>query len=92
MEELFRVGEIRNTHGIRGEVKVYPTTDNVRRFDDLKEVILDTGKEQLNLHVTSVKNIKNKVCVTPLKSFNKKHPTPYKANSTTPTSTHLKQN
>ena len=61
MEELFRVGVISNTHGIRGEVKVYPTTDNVRRFDDLKEVILDTGKEQLNLHVTSVKYFKNMV-------------------------------
>ena len=61
MEELFRVGVICNTHGIRGEVKVYPTTDNVRRFDDLKEVILDTGKEQLNLHVTSVKYFKNMV-------------------------------
>ena len=61
MEELFRVGVISNTHGIRGEVKVYPTTDNVRRFDDLKEVILDTGKEQLILHVTSVKYFKNLV-------------------------------
>ena len=55
------MGVISNTHGIRGEVKVYPTTDNVRRFDDLKEVILDTGKEQLNLHVTSVKYFKNMV-------------------------------
>lgn len=61
MEELFRVGVISNTHGIRGEAKVYPTTDNVRRFDDLKEVILDTGKEQLILHVTSVKYFKNMV-------------------------------
>ena len=61
MEELFRVGVISNTHGIIGEVKVYPTTDNVRRFDDLKEVILDTGKEQLILHVTSVKYFKNMV-------------------------------
>ena len=61
MEELFRVGVISNTHGIRGEVKVYPTTDNGRRFYDLKEVILDTGKEQLNLHVTSVKYFKNMV-------------------------------
>lgn len=61
MEELFRVGVISNTHGIRGEVKVYPTTDNVRRFDDLKKVILDTGKEQLILHVTSVKYFKNMV-------------------------------
>ena len=55
------MGVISNTHGIRGEVKVYPTTDNVRRFDDLKEVILDTGKEQLILHVTSVKYFKNMV-------------------------------
>ena len=61
MDVLFRVGVISNTHGIRGEVKVYPTTDNVRRFDDLKEVILDTGKEQLILHVTSVKYFKNMV-------------------------------
>lgn len=68
MEELFRVGVISNTHGIRGEVKVYPTTDNVRRFDDLKEVILDTGKEQLNLHVTSVKYFKNMV-ILKIKEF-----------------------
>ena len=70
MEELFRVGVISNTHGIRGEVKVYPTTDNVRRFDDLKEVILDTGKEQLNLHVTSVKYFKNMV-ILKFKEFDK---------------------
>ena len=56
MEELFRVGVISNTHGIRGEVKVYPTTDNVRRFDDLKEVYVKS-----NLHVTSVKYFKNMV-------------------------------
>lgn len=68
MEELFRVGVISNTHGIRGEVKVYPTTDNVRRFDDLKEVILDTGKEQLDLHVTSVKYFKNMV-ILKIKEF-----------------------
>lgn len=68
MEELFRVGVISNTHGIRGEVKVYPTTDNVRRFDDLKEVILDTGKEQLILHVTSVKYFK-KMVILKFKEF-----------------------
>lgn len=61
MEKLFRVGVISNTHGIKGEVKVYPTTDNIRRFDDLKEVILDTGKEQINLHVAGVKYFKNMV-------------------------------
>lgn len=59
--DLFRVGVIANTHGIRGEVKVYPTTDDVNRFDDLKNVILDTGKEKLELQVQGVKYFKNMV-------------------------------
>lgn len=61
MEELLRVGVIANTHGVRGEVKVYPTTDDVNRFKKLKETILDTGKETINLNVTSVKFFKNMV-------------------------------
>ena len=40
MEQLIRVGVITSTHGIRGEVKVYPTTDDVNRFKKLKEIIL----------------------------------------------------
>ena len=44
MEDLLQVGVITNTHGVRGEVKVFPTTDDVKRFKKLKQVILDTGK------------------------------------------------
>lgn len=58
---LFRVGVIANTHGIRGEVKVYPTTDNTDRFNDLKNVIVDTGREHINLEVQGVKYFKNMV-------------------------------
>lgn len=61
MEDFFRVGVIANTHGIRGEVKVYPTTDDVKRFDYLKEVILDTKKEKITLNVASRKYFKNMV-------------------------------
>lgn len=61
MEKLLRVGIIANTHGVRGEVKIYPTTDDVNRFKKLKETILDTGKEQLVLHVVSAKFHKNMV-------------------------------
>ncbi len=57
--DLFRVGVIANTHGIRGEVKVYPTTDDLNRFDRLKEVILDTGRERINLQVQGVRYFKN---------------------------------
>ena len=44
MEQFLQVGVISSTHGLRGEVKVFPTTDDAARFQTLKEVILDTGK------------------------------------------------
>ncbi len=61
MDELLQVGIITSTHGVRGEVKVYPTTDDVKRFKRLKEVILDTGKEQLTLEIEGVKFFKQMV-------------------------------
>lgn len=44
MEQFLTVGKIINTHGVRGEVKVKPTTDDVKRFKKLKEAYID-GKE-----------------------------------------------
>ncbi|MBE5971509.1 MAG: 16S rRNA processing protein RimM [Lachnoclostridium sp.] len=61
MENLLRVGVITSTHGVRGEVKVFPTTDDMNRFKKLKTVILDTGKEHKTLNVESVKFFKNMV-------------------------------
>lgn len=58
MEDFFQVGIITSPHGVHGEVKVYPTTDDVRRFRRLKEIILDTGKERLNLEIEGVKFVK----------------------------------
>ena len=58
MEELLQVGVITQTHGIRGEVKVFPTTDDPTRFQDLKHVLLDTGKETLPLEIENVKFFK----------------------------------
>ena len=58
MVEFLRVGTIASTHGIRGEVKVFPTTDDVKRFKKLKHCFLDTGKERIPLEVESVKFFK----------------------------------
>ena len=44
MEKYLRVGVITSPHGVRGEVKVYPTTDDVMRFKKLDKVILDLGR------------------------------------------------
>ncbi len=58
MEDLLQVGAITSTHGLKGEVKVFPTTDDPNRFKKLKEVILDTGKGQKNLEIEGVKFFK----------------------------------
>ena len=54
MEELLQVGVITSTHGVRGEVKVFPTTDDPNRFKSLKHVLLDTGREKKSLEVKGV--------------------------------------
>ncbi|MBU5481777.1 ribosome maturation factor RimM [Blautia sp. MSJ-19] len=61
MEDLLKVGVITTTHGVRGEVKVYPTTDEPERFLDLEYVLLDTGKELRRLDIKNVRFFKNLV-------------------------------
>ena len=58
MENLLQVGVITTTHGIRGEVKVFPTTDDPRRFEELPSILLDTGKELCELEIQRVKYFK----------------------------------
>lgn len=58
MEQMLQVGVITQTHGVRGEVKVFPTTDDPVRFKELKHVVLDTGKETLPLEIENVKFFK----------------------------------
>lgn len=57
-KDLLQVGVITSTHGVRGEVKVFPTTDDPGRFKGLKKVTLDTGKERKELHIQGVKFFK----------------------------------
>jgi 16S rRNA processing protein RimM len=63
MEKFFQVGIITATHGLRGEVKVFPTTDDPYRYDDLDEVFLESGNEKILLHVQRVKYFKQFVIV-----------------------------
>lgn len=58
-----QVGVITQTHGIKGEVKVFPTTDDPARFRNLKRVIMETGKERLELEISGVKFFKQYVIV-----------------------------
>ena len=61
--DLFRVGVIANTHGVKGEVKIFPTTDAPERFKKLKSVILDAMREKITLEIQSARFFKNLVIV-----------------------------
>lgn len=63
MENYLRVGVISSTHGIAGEVKVFPTTDDNQRFKKLKQVFLDIGKEYIELEIERVRFFKQMVIV-----------------------------
>ncbi|MDD6213229.1 MAG: ribosome maturation factor RimM [Clostridiales bacterium] len=61
MEDFFQVGIYANTHGVRGEIKVFPTTDDPKRFRRLKQVIMRTEKEEFVLEIQSVRFAKQMV-------------------------------
>ena len=61
MEDFLKVGVITSTHGLRGEVKVFPTTDDPERFRKIRNLYLRTGGEQKILQVQNVKFFKNLV-------------------------------
>ena len=63
MEQYLRIGVITRSHGVHGEVKVYPTTDYPERFEEVSEVILKTKKGDVKTTIESVKYFKNLVIV-----------------------------
>ena len=61
MSDRLRVGIITSTHGIRGEVKVFPTTDNPDRFKKLDRVYISGRLPEEILHVEKARRFKNQV-------------------------------
>ncbi|MCH5265680.1 MAG: 16S rRNA processing protein RimM [Lachnospiraceae bacterium] len=69
MEDLLRIGVVTTTHGLKGEVKVFPTTDDIARFKQCDEVLLQTKQKMLTLHVERVKFFKN-IVILKFREFN----------------------
>lgn len=61
MEKYLEVGQIVNTFGIKGQVKVKPFTDDIRRFDELKEVYIEKKNELQLFKIEQVNYSKNMV-------------------------------
>ena len=61
MQEYFEIGQIVNTFGVKGFVKVKHFTDDLERFEELKNVYVEKKKELILYEIENVKFSKNMV-------------------------------
>ncbi len=63
MQKRLEIGQIVNTFGIKGEVKVVPFTDDISRFDELKKVYIKNKNQEKQYKIENVKYHKNMVLI-----------------------------
>ena len=61
MQEYFEVGQIVNTNGLKGLLKINPFTDDITRFERLKTIFIEHKKELLEFEIESVRYQKKQV-------------------------------
>lgn len=63
MQEYFEIGQIVNTSGLKGVVKVNPFTDDVSKFEDMKKIFIEKNKELTEYEIEEVRYSKNQVLI-----------------------------
>lgn len=61
MQEYLEVGQIVNTNGLKGLLKINPFTDDITRFERLKTIFIEHKKELLEFEIESVRYQKKQV-------------------------------
>ena len=61
MEEYFEIGQIVNTSGLKGVIKVKPFTDDITKFNDLETIYISVKKELKEFKIEQVRFSKNMV-------------------------------
>ena len=61
MEEYFEIGQIVNTSGLKGEIKIKPFTDDITKFNDFKTIYVSVKKELKEFEIEHVRFSKNMV-------------------------------
>lgn len=64
MKEYFEIGKITGTHGIRGTMRVFPTTEDPTRFERLKEIIVEIRGKQETFHIQKIAYHKQFILLT----------------------------
>ncbi len=61
MQEFLEIGQIVNTFGIKGMVKIKPFTDDINRFDDLEKIYIEKNNTKKEYEIEEVKYHKGMV-------------------------------
>ena len=61
MEEYFEIGQIVNTNGLKGVLKVKPFTDNIKEFEGFKSIYIKKKNELIEFKIEKVGYVKNMV-------------------------------
>jgi len=61
MEEYLEIGQIVNTNGLKGLLKVKPFTDDITRFEDLETIYIQIKNDLVEYKIEDVKYVKNMV-------------------------------
>ena len=61
MTEYFEIGQIVNTFGIKGMVKIKPFTDDIKKFSNLKTIYIKTKSGLTEFKIEQVRYVKNMV-------------------------------
>ncbi|MDD4067150.1 MAG: ribosome maturation factor RimM [Clostridia bacterium] len=57
------IGQIVNTQGLKGEVRIYPFTNDSKRFNDFKKIYVDIDNNKIKLFIENIRYYKNLVIV-----------------------------
>ena len=61
MEEYFEIGQIVNTNGLKGTLKVKPFTDDIKEFETFKSIYIQKGKDLIEFKIEKVTYVKQMV-------------------------------
>lgn len=63
MENFLEIGQIVNSYGLKGQIKVVPFTDNIQRFSKLKTIYIEIEKQLKEFKIEEVKYHKNNILI-----------------------------
>lgn len=61
MQEYFEIGQIVNTSGLKGVIKVNPYTDDVTKFEFFKKILVEKKNKLIEYEIEEVRYQKNQV-------------------------------